>query len=218
MNLSRLRCGGEIQLCWDIDNREWSFHIPYVTIREECSGDAVTGVDEGIINSMALATWTDEHTIDVTIINGREGRAIKRLRNKSVGLLQHKLSKAKNGSKHQRRLMAAKKKVNAKARHRLRDFDHQVARKSADHVIQKALHGTYVPIGPNVTIRVTYHRAIERWSKDQRDAHRKVERRKVGALSSAQNRASSREVSASKQTQAQSLTSPLGPDSLVAVA
>ena len=308
---------GEIQLCWDIDARRWSLHIPYATNREMSAGDGVTAVDEGIINSMALATWVDEKTIDVTIINGREGRAIKRLRNKSVGILQHKLDKAKNGSKHHRKLMAAKKKIKAKSKRRLIDFDHQVAHKAANHVIahnsgrlvygdvrgiekktkqrhsanrhqrqnlsqwsrgrqeryvdentglkgehlneagstktcpacgarnrptgrdyrckacgfachrdavgainilQKAIHGTYVPIGPDVNIRVTYLRAVERWSEDQRKAYRKVERRKARALSSAQNRASTGGIPASKQTQAQSLTSPLGPDSLVAVA
>jgi hypothetical protein len=49
-------------------------------------------VDEGIINPMTLATWVDEHTVDVTVINGREGKAIKRLRNKSIGSIQKKLS------------------------------------------------------------------------------------------------------------------------------
>ena len=310
---------GEIQLCWDIDARKWSLHIPYDTERQQACGESVTAVDEGIINPMALATWTDKHTIDVTIINGREGRAIKRLRNKSVGTLQHKLNKAKVGSKHHRRLMAAKKKIKAKAKRRLIDFDHQVARKAANHVIghnsgrlvygdvrgieqrtkqrhsanrhqrqnlsqwsrgrqeryvdentglkgehlneagstktcpacgarnrptgrdyrcknpncgfichrdavgainllQKALHGTYVPIGQDTIIHITYLRAVERWSKNQRKAHRKVERRKAKARSSAQNRASTGGIPASKQTQAQSLTSPLGPDSLVAVA
>lgn len=33
-------------------------------------GDAITAIDEGIINPMALATWLDETTIVVTIING----------------------------------------------------------------------------------------------------------------------------------------------------
>jgi putative transposase len=310
---------GEIQLCWNIDARRWSLHIPYDTERQQACGKNVTAVDEGIINPMALATWVDEKTINVTIINGREGRAIKRLRNKSVGALQHKLNKAKVGSKHHRRLMLAKKKIKAKANKALRDFDHQVARKAANHVIahnsgrlvygdvrgieqrtkqrhsanrhqrqnlsqwsrgrqerytnektglegehldeagstktcpvcearnrptgrnyrcknpdcgfvchrdavgvinilQKTIHGTYVPIGPDVNIRVTYLRAVERWSKNQRKAHRKVERRKAKARSSAQNRASSGGIPASKQTQAQSLTSPQGPDSLVVVA
>ena len=310
---------GEIQLCWDIDDRRWSLRIPYATERPEPCGDAVTSVDEGIINPMALATWADAHTINVTIINGREGRATKRLRNKSIGSIQSKLSRTKNGSRRHRRLVAAKKKIKAKANHRLRDFDNQVARKAANHaiahnsgrlvygdvrgieqrtrrrrsagrhqrqilsqwsrgrqeqylnestgmegehldgsnstktcpacgarnrptgrnyrcansecgfachrdavgainILQKAIHGTYVPIGPDAKIRVTYLRAAKRWSKGQRKAHRKVQCRKARALSSAKNRASSREISACEQRQTQSSASPSGPDQLVAVA
>ncbi|EQD73482.1 transposase, IS605 OrfB family, partial [mine drainage metagenome] len=98
-------------------------------------GDALSAIDEGIINSMALATWVDDKTIDVTIINGREAPAIKRQRNKAVGQLQHKISKCKNGSKKHKRLVAAKKKINSKAKLSLRDFDHQVSNKAANHVI-----------------------------------------------------------------------------------
>ena len=310
---------GEIQLCWDIDARRWSLHIPYVTERPESCGDAVTAVDEGIINSMALATWANERTIDITVINGREGRAIKRLRNKSVGALQRKVSRTKNGSRRHRKLVAAKKRVKARTERRLRDLDHQVARKAANHVIvhnsgrlvygdvrgieqrtkrrrsvgrhqrqmlsqwsrgrqeryvdeatglegehlseagstkicpacgarnrpagrdyrcknpvcgfichrdavgainilQKAIHGTYVSIGPDAVIRVTYLRAVERWSEGQREAHRKVQRRKARALGSAQNRALAGGIPPSEQRQAQSFTSPSGPDQLVAVA
>ncbi|MHB8245688.1 MAG: nuclease/transposase family protein [Acidimicrobiales bacterium] len=126
---------GEIQLCWDRDNRQFSLHIPYATAREVSTGGAVTAVDEGIINPMTLATWTDEGTIDVTIINGREGRAIKRGRNKAVGQIQHKISRCKNGSAKHRRLVLAKKRVKGKANLVLTDFDHQVARKAANHVI-----------------------------------------------------------------------------------
>ena len=88
----------------------------------------------------------------------------------------------------------------------------------AINILQKAIHGAYVPIGPDTTIRVTYLRAVERWSKDQRNAHQKVQRRKARALSSAQNRASSGEIPACEQRKAQSSTSPSGPDQLVAVA
>ncbi len=77
----------------------------------------------------------DETTIDITIINGREARAIRRQRNKALGGLQRKLSKTKNGSRKHRRLVAATKRIKGKARLQLRDFDHQVARKAANHVI-----------------------------------------------------------------------------------
>ena len=312
---------GEVQLCWDRDNRRWSLHIPYK--RQVTSlpllpddGGNVTAVDEGIINSMALATWADEHTIDVTVINGREGRAIKRHRNKSVGDLQAKISRAKDGSKRYRKLVKAKKKAQGKAKDQLRDFDHQVSRKAARHVmshgsnqlvygdvrgieqktrskrrahrhqrqqlsqwsrsrqeryvdevvgfkgehlaedgstktcprclthnrprgrdyrcknpecgftchrdavgaaniLQRAIYGEYTPIGADVTIRVTYLRAVERWSTSQRKAHRKVQCRKLvkaaRALSSAPNQPT-------KLAEAKSSTGPSGLGPLAVVA
>jgi putative transposase len=124
-----------MQLCWDQDHRLFSLHIPCQTVRESSHGDAITAIDEGIINSMALATWVDDKTIDVTIINGREARAIKRQRNKAVGQLHCKIGRCKNGSRQHRRLVMAKKKINSKAKLSLREFDHQVSRKAANHVI-----------------------------------------------------------------------------------
>jgi len=310
---------GEIQLCWDRDDRQFSLHISYTTAREVSTGEAITAIDEGIINPMALATWVNDKTIDVTIVNGREGRALKRGRNKSVGALQRKISHCKNGSRKHRRLVGAKKRVKGKANLALRDFDHQVARKAANHaiahgtgrfivgdvrgierktkverrlgrhgrqqlsqwsrgrqerylseataleldhlnesgstktcpacltrnrptgrdyrckvcgftchrdavgsinILQKAIHGEYVPIGPDTKIRVTYLRAVERWSPDQRQAHRKVQRRKARALSSARNRASSGVTQPCEPKPANSSTSPeqSEPGPLVAVA
>ena len=246
-------------------------------------GDAITAIDEGIINPMALATWLDETTIVVTIINGREGRAINRQRNKSICQIQLKISRCKNGSRQHRRPSEAKNKINGKTKLALRDFDHQVSRKAANHVINhnttrlivgdvrgiekktkqrrsanrhqrqqlsqwsrgcqeryanektglkgehvpedystktcpacltpnrpsgryyrcknpdcgftchrdavgamnilpKAIYGEYVTIGPDTTIRVTYLRAVKRWSPDQRKAHRKVQCRKCSAV------------------------------------
>ena len=126
---------GEIQLCWDRDTRHFSLHIPHTTLREVSAGGSVTAIDEGIINSMALATWVDEKTVDVTVINGREGRSIKRQRNKAIGQLQRKISKCKNGSRKHHRLVMAKKKINGKTKLSLCDFDHQVSHKAANHVI-----------------------------------------------------------------------------------
>jgi putative transposase len=149
---------GEMQLCWDRDNRRFSLHIPYETHRDFSAGDAVSAIDEGIINSMALATWVDTTTIDITIINGREARAIKRQRNKAVGQLQRKISRCKNGSRKHRRLVMAKKKLNAKTKRALRDFDHQVSGKAANHIIN---HNT-------ATLIVGDVRGIERHTKVKR--------------------------------------------------
>ncbi|MGC8626150.1 MAG: zinc ribbon domain-containing protein [Acidimicrobiales bacterium] len=155
---------GEVQLCWDRDNRRWSLHVPYGTeaVASPPRPGNVTAVDEGIVNPMVLATWADERTIDVTVINGREGRAIKRLRNKAVCSLQKKISRAKLGSRHHRRLVMAKKRVQGKAKDRLRDFDHQVSRKAAGHVTS---HGT---------ARLAYGdvRGIEQKTKQERRSGR----------------------------------------------
>ena len=310
---------GEIHLCWDQDARQWSLHIPYETVREGSEGQNLIAIDEGIINPMALATWAGDKTIEVTVINGREARAIKRGRNKAVGKIQKKLSKMKNGSKRHRRLVAAKKRVKAKATGQLRDFDHQVARKAADFVVgrqalrivagdvrgierktkkerragrhlrqqlsqwsrgtqerylaektgleiehvnesgstktcpkcltsnrpsgrhyrchnpacgftchrdavgainilQKAIHGEYLPIGPDTEIRVTYLRAVERWSTDQRQAHRLVQRRKARALSIAPNRALSQATAGSERVLANPSTGASASGPLAAVA
>jgi putative transposase len=297
---------GEIQLCWDQDARKFSLRIPYQSERVGSSGDAATAIDEGIINPMTLATWVDDKTIDVTIINGREARAVKRQRNKSVGQIQRKLAHCKNGSRKYRKLIAAKKKVKARARAQLWDFNHQVSRKAAEHVIahrtgrlvvgdvrgiekntrkrrsadchqrqrlsswergtqeqhlmvktklepehlnesgsattcpacgarnrpsgrdylcktcdfvchrdavgainilQKALYGSYVPIRSDTEIRVTYLRAVKRWSPDQRNVHHMVQRRKARAPSIAQNRASTVATRQNKPTQANPSTS-----------
>jgi putative transposase len=310
---------GEIHLCWDQDARQWSLHIPYETVREVAPGENVIAIDEGIINPMALATWADESTIEVTVINGREARAIKRGRNKAVGKIQKKLSKMKNGSKRHRRLVAAKKRVKARAQRQLRDFDHQVARQAANfagshqalrivvgdvrgierktkkelragrhlrqqlsqwsrgtqerylsekagleilhinesgstktcpqcltsnrpsgrhyrcqnpacgftchrdavgatNILQKAIHGEYLPIGADTKIRVTYLRAVDRWSQDQRQAHRQVQRRKARALSIAPNRALPQATVASKRVPANPSTSASAPGPLATVA
>ena len=308
---------GEIQLCWDQDARQFSLRIPYQTKRTGSSGGAVTAVDEGVINPMTLATWADDKIIKITIINGREARAIKRQRNKSVGKIQRQLSRCKNGSRKHRRLVAAKKKVKARAKAQLRDFNHQVSRKAAKHVIdhdtgrlvigdvrgieqktrqrrsagrhqrqrlsqwergvqegylevktelelehldesdstktcpacgarnrpsgrdyrckacgfvchrdavgainilQKALYGSYVHIRPDTEIRVSYLRAVERWSPSQRSARRKVQRRKARALSIAQNRASTVATRECKPTQANPSTSSSEPGPLAVVA
>ncbi|MHB8190192.1 MAG: zinc ribbon domain-containing protein [Ferrimicrobium sp.] len=90
----------------------------------------------------------------------------------------------------------------------------------AINIAQKAIYGEYVPIRPDTTIRVTYLRAVQRWSSDQREAHHMVQCRKARALSSAQNRALSEVTQTSKPKLANSSTSiDLSvPDRLVAVA
>ncbi|MDQ2738006.1 MAG: transposase [Actinomycetota bacterium] len=274
---------GEIKLCWNIAARRWSLHIavpaapaPVLDVNRVCA------IDEGIINPFTLAAQTDDSAsrppvIDVLVVNGREARAVKRDRNKSIGQITRKMSKCADGSRRKRRLQRARKKVQARADARLHDFNHQVSRKAADfaithdtgrivagdvrgielrtrakqranrstrqqlsqwergsqedllqyktgvelehidesyssqqcpacparnrptgrryrcricgftchrdavgaiNILMRATHGHYRPIDPGTTIRVTYLRAVPRWSPDQRGTHQQVQRRR----------------------------------------
>ncbi|MHB1640585.1 MAG: zinc ribbon domain-containing protein [Candidatus Dormibacteria bacterium] len=292
-------------------------HPLYETVREESEGTNLIAIDEGIINPMALASWVGERTIEVTVINGREARAVKRRRNKGVGAIQKRLSRMKDGSKRHRRLVAAKKRIKAKATGQLRDFDHQVASRVANfaichqalrmvagdvrgierntkqrqsagrhlrqqlsqwsrgtherylaeqagreiehvneagstktcpkclrsnrpwgrhyrcqgcgftchrdavgatNILQKAIHGEYLSIGPDTEIRVTYLRAVERWSKEQRQAHRLVQCRQARALSRAPNRALPQATAVSERVPATPSTGASASGHLAAVA
>ena len=153
---------GEIQLAWDRDARQWSLHIPYRTERSVATGDRVSAIDEGIINPMAVATWVDDHTIDVTIINAREARAVKRGRNKAVAALQRKVDRTPKHSPRRQRLRKALKRVKARATAILRDLDHKVSRQAATHLTD---HHTGAVVVGDV-------RGIERGTKQERRASR----------------------------------------------
>lgn len=123
---------GEIRLCWSVTACQWSLHLSYSTPSRALpapveGGPAVTvAVDEGIINPMTLAARMPDGTTQVLVINGRQGRSAKQWRNKHTARLQQKLSRCQEGSRRHRKLMAAKKKLQAKTDRRLHDFDHQV--------------------------------------------------------------------------------------------
>lgn len=133
---------GEIHLCWDQDTRRHNLHVAY-ECAEVVPGDlgVVAAIDEGIINSMAVAVPTGvlgpkelPTSLSVLVVNGREGRSIRRRRNKAVGQLQRKLSRTNPGSRRHRKLTLAKKRVQGRAKQQLCDFDHQVSAKAAGFV------------------------------------------------------------------------------------
>lgn len=288
---------GEMRLCWDRDARTWSLRIAVpAALPPVLDPVKITAIDEGIINPVALAAYAPGSTvgqpvIDVTVVNGREARAIKRDRNKAVGKLARKMSRCADSSRRKKHLQRARKRANARAKGRLRDFNHQVSRKAADfiqahdtgtvtagdvrgieqktrvrrrasrstrqqlsqwdrgvhealigwitgvpvghvcealssktcpacltrnrpagrryrcrecgftchrdavgaiNILMRASYGNYRRIDPGTMIRVTYLRAVERWSPGQREAHSIVQRRKARARSKAQNRATAR--------------------------
>ncbi|WP_164836021.1 zinc ribbon domain-containing protein [Actinacidiphila soli] len=138
---------GEIRLCWDRNARSWALHIAYSTPGDALPGPAAdrptvtVAIDEGVINPMTLAAPLPDGSMSVLVINGRAGRAAKRQRNKTVAKLTSRMARCKNGSRKHRRLLAAKKKVEAKTERRLHDFDHQVTAKAEKFT--RGIHATW---------------------------------------------------------------------------
>jgi putative transposase len=127
---------GEIRLCWDRNARAWSLHVSYSAPSDalpppvEGRPTVTVAIDEGVINPMTLAAPMPDRSMKVLVVNGRQGRSAKRYRNKVVARLTSRMSRCKNGSRKHRRLMAAKRSVEAKTERRLHDFDHQVSAKA----------------------------------------------------------------------------------------
>jgi putative transposase len=176
---------GEIRLCWDRNARSWSLHVAY-----SAPGDALpapaqgrptvtVAVDEGIINPMTLAVPLPDGSMSVLVINGRGGRAAKRQRNKTVAKLTSRMARCKNGSRKHRRLLAAKKKIEAKTERRLHDVDHQVTAKA--ETFTREVHAAWTKhhreiSGPDAIVGVRLVagdvRGIERNTNKKRRASR----------------------------------------------
>ncbi|MDX6347427.1 MAG: putative transposase [Streptomyces sp.] len=172
---------GEVKLCWDLVARGWFLHISYYltsdalpdtsALTDEHHDRVVTvAVDEGIVNAMTLAAPAPDGAMEVLVVNGRSARSIKRERNKAVGKIQSKLARCRNGSRRHRRLVLAKKKSQANAKSRLRDFNHQVTAK-ANAFVRKVVdaHRETAPDGVVVAVRLVVGDARE----VERDLNRK---------------------------------------------
>ncbi len=182
---------GEITVCWDRDDRAWTLHIPYRTdsvlglphAQPDKGGNypentVTISADEGVINPMALSVRdTDTNRVDALVISGREIRAIKRQRNKTVGSLQKAMSKTKPGSRKHRRLVTLRKKTQAKTDRQLRNADHHVAKRAADWTREQAVDKTTGELRP-VRLAVGDVRGIEQKTKQQRRA-RKSQRQQL---------------------------------------
>jgi transposase len=138
---------GEIRLCWDRNARSWSLHVAYSTPGDALPSPAdgrptvTVAIDEGVINPMTLAAPLPDGSVSVLVINGRAGRAAKRQRNKTVAQLTSRMARCENGSRKHRKLLAAKKKVEAKTERRLHDFDHQVTARAEKFT--REVHATW---------------------------------------------------------------------------
>ena len=162
---------GEIRLCWDRDARAWSLHISVLASPAPALDPTkVVAIDEGIINPMALAAFAADSTthapaIDVTIISGREARAIKRERNKAVATVTRKRSRCKAGSRRDKALAMVEKKHRSRAAKRLHDLDHQVSHKAADFAVEHDAGKVVVGDVRGIEQRT---RATQRHSRSQR--------------------------------------------------
>ncbi|MGP3922344.1 RNA-guided endonuclease InsQ/TnpB family protein [Streptomyces sp. 8N616] len=169
---------GEIRLCWI--GRRWELHISYQVghhpVPDPDGADSVVTVamDEGIINPLTLSAPMPDGTYEVLVINGRNGRSIKRDRNKRNGRLQTKIARCKNGSRRHRKLLAAKQKMQAKTDRKLRDFDHQVTAKAAGFI--NRVHNAHQEAKPGrrVGLRLVVGdvRGIEQHTEKRRRASR----------------------------------------------
>ena len=161
---------GEIKLCWDIDARRWSLHIA-VPVSQEGQPPVLDrakllSTDEGIINPMTAAVKTLKG-FTVNVINGREARAVKNRRNRSVADLRSLMTGCTKGSLQWRRYQKAPKKAQAKAADNLRNIDHQISRKVAQ-IAQDNDTGRIV-IGDLREIEKNTRRAEKRrFGRDQR--------------------------------------------------
>lgn len=126
---------GKARLCWYQDSWQFSLRTPYRAELHAGVGANITAIDEGIISPMTLATRVRGQRICEVIINGGEARAIKRLRNKSLGFVLSKTDCAKPGSKLHHGLPIASNKVKPKAKGQLRYFDRQLKPKAAAHMV-----------------------------------------------------------------------------------
>ena len=124
---------GEIRLCWNKSSRKWSLHIaaPKCAPLPKLNPENVMAIDEGIINPMTVAVETKD-AYEVTVINGRYARNVRRRRNLAVARAQSEKSKTLPGSKKRKRLERIRRRAEAKAAASLHNIDHQVSAKVAD--------------------------------------------------------------------------------------
>lgn len=92
----------------------------------------ITGVDLGEIHSITAYTNTYKNCI----ITGRYLRSLRRLQDKSLGKLNHMLSRCKKNSKRYKRLKHAKRKMLIKTNNQIKDCNHKITNKLVKFVKQ----------------------------------------------------------------------------------
>jgi len=170
---------GTIKLCWDRQARRWALHIAVPTDPPpELDPSNVLAIDEGIINPMTLATETED-AYQVTVINGRHARAVKRRRNKAVAGLQRAKSRTIKRSRKWRQLDRAERRAKATAAKALRNMDHQVSRQAATMAQQydtgKIVVGDVAGIEQNTKRKRSagrdQRRRLSQWSRGRQEQY-----------------------------------------------
>jgi len=172
---------GEIRLCWDRQARAWALHVNYKTHAFTAlprgdrldPGTVVVSVDPGVINPVTVAVPDGAGGFDVTVVNGRSIRSIKRLRNKKVRELQKLKSRCKNGSRRHKRLVHAERRVKARAERQVSNANHHVSRITADLVRDAAIDRSTGEIR-KVAVVMGDVRGIEQKTRQKRRANRSL--------------------------------------------
>ena len=98
---------------------------------QEVTGSKTAGCDLGEIHAVT-ATDGDE----AIVVNGRQLRSVKRLRNKRVAEVQELMSRCKRGSRRWKKLKRARSRIQAKAHRQTRDLNHKISRKTIDWCVE----------------------------------------------------------------------------------
>ena len=101
----------------------------------ESPSSNIASIDEGEIH--AIAAVSDNN--NAIIITGRKLRSIKRLRNKKVAELQHKMSKCKKGSRQWKRYNRAKVYILSKSDKQLKDALHKISHNFVEWAVQNSI-------------------------------------------------------------------------------
>ena len=101
----------------------------------KASAGSVAGADIGEIHPIALCSENGEGLV----VSGREIRAIKQWRNKSLAKLSRRISTCKKQSRQWRKLVRAKARLTAKTDNQMRDLFHKATRKAIDWSCEKSV-------------------------------------------------------------------------------
>ena len=129
-----------VKLVWN-DAFELHVNVPIVVPEPMATEGERATIDLGEIHLAALTT-TSEHA---EVITGRKIRSIKRFRAKALGQISRKRSRCTRGSRRDKKLAAARRKVSRRAQRQVRDLRHkattQVVKACVEHNIKEVFIG-----------------------------------------------------------------------------